>query len=304
MSGADAYDLGHRDRLALQGPDTPAFLNRLFTVETLSMAPGTGDRAFLLDPRGRVELAGHLLRVADDAYLFECSPGHGEEVMAKLDLYHFGERFSVGASDFDALVSLQGTSAAAVLAAVGLPAPDGPWDHAAGTLDGVPVRVARVDRAGTSGFDVFCADAEPVLAALVAAGAHSATPVDLEARRVEAGVADHPTEYGPHSNPLEVSGTLGISEGKGCYPGQEVIERTLALGRPPRRLVRLALDGPAEVGTDLATDARSVGSLTSLVTLPDGRHVGLGLVRLKNADTTEPLHCGAAIAHIVHESGV
>ena len=32
MSGADAYDLGHRDRLALQGPDTPAFLNRLFTA--------------------------------------------------------------------------------------------------------------------------------------------------------------------------------------------------------------------------------------------------------------------------------
>jgi folate-binding protein YgfZ len=52
------------------------------------------------------------------------------------------------------------------------------------------------------------------------------------------GMPLSPSEYRDQLNPLEM-GLYGISEGKGCYPGQEVIERTLALGKPPRRFIFL-----------------------------------------------------------------
>ena len=66
---------------------------------------------------------------------------------------------------------------------------------------------------------------------------------------------------------------------KGCYPGQETVARVYNLGRPPRRLTRLHLDGSAEslprVGTEIELDGRSVGFVGS-----SARHHELGPIAL------------------------
>jgi folate-binding protein YgfZ len=122
-------------------------------------------------------------------------------------------------------------------------------------------------------------DFEPVWNVLMKAGA---TPVGLdalEARRIAAGIPGHPNELGEHSGPLEAGGMDGITDGKGCYPGQEVIERTLSLGRPPRVLVPVELGSHGEVGVLTGESEKSTGELTSVVTLPDGSVIGLALVK-------------------------
>ncbi|MCB9535989.1 MAG: folate-binding protein YgfZ [Myxococcales bacterium] len=297
--GALLVALGHHDRLRIAGPDAAGFLNRLLTVDVLHLAPGQGARPFLLDAKGKILLAFHLLRVDEQTYLVECSAGHGEDVAARLDMFHFGEALTIEpVDDAFTVITLQGGGAAGVLEALDVRPPEAAWAHAEATIAGHPVRVARVDRAGLPGFDLWLAP-DAFAAVWQAARDAGATPsgVDaLEVLRVDHGVPGHPNEFGPHAVPLELSVEDGYTEGKGCYPGQEVIERTLALGRPARQLLRLTLDGPADVGADLLSEGRVAGVLTSVATRPDGVVVGLALVKRKYLDA-EAFTCGDVAAH-------
>ncbi len=288
------YDLSGRDRVRVEGPDAPAFLNRLLTVDCARMPVGGGSRAFLLNATGRVELCLHLLRVSDEAFLAECSAGHGEEVLGKLDLYHFGERLTFGPAA-GGLLSVHGPGAADTLLGAGLPVPPAPYQHVEAAVGGQQIRVARVDRESGPGYDLWCADAAALRSRLVAT---PGDPGELERRRVLAGVPDHPAEYGPHSTPLEVGGTAGITEGKGCYPGQEVVERTIALGRPARALVRLVLSGEAHPEDTVCLDDEAIGALTSVARDDAGTFHALALVKRKHAEHEGPLTCGATEARI------
>ncbi len=254
-----SFDLSARDRLRIEGPDAPSFLNRLLTIDARRMEPGAGARTFLLDAKGRIDACFYLLRTGPESYLVECAAGHGAEVLGKLDIYHFGERIEFAPCDDLTVLSIQGPGAVDALSTAGVTPPEAPWAHHEAHLGGLAVRLVRVDRGG-DGVDVWCSDPGAVRAAL---GLRVGDAAELEAMRVEAGVPAHPNEYGPHSSPLEVSGTSGVTEGKGCYPGQEVVERTLALGRPPRRLARLELDGPVAAGAGLLSGDDAVGTVTS-----------------------------------------
>lgn len=224
--------------LNLHGADAPDFLNRLLSLDVKGMAVGAASRAFLLDARGKIVLALRLYRAAADAFWADVDSDHAAAVRERLDMFHFGERFAINALDRR-------------LVCVFDDAPDG----------GV-----ASDRYGPC-WDVYLAPDQTL----------DGTPVDAawcEARRIAHGVARWPTEYSPDITPLDV-GLAGVTEGKGCYPGQEVIERTLALGRPARRLVQVALDAPATPGP-LTVDGKAVGTLTSVA---DTR--GLALIKYK-----------------------
>lgn len=263
---ATLFDLSARDRLRIEGADAAAFLNRLLTLDVLHLEVGCGARTFLLSSTGRVEACFHLLRTGEERFLAECGAGHGAEVCAQLDRYHFGERITFVPCDDLTVFTLQGDGAAELLPE----APSGPWDHVQTELG----RVARVDRGG-DGYDVWCA-AAPTL------DAERGDLALLERMRVAAGVPDFPAEYGPHSSPLEVSGTSGVTEQKGCYPGQEVIERTLAIGRPPRKLVRLTVADGVTPGAEVLAGGAKAGVVTSVVGA-----LALALVKRKLEDDSE-----------------
>ncbi len=286
MTDATLFDLSARDRLRIEGPDAASFLNRLVTIDVKNMAVGSGALTFLLEPKGRIQACFHLLRISRESFLAECSPGHGAEVCARLDVYLFGEQISFTPCEDLTVLSLQGRGARAMLVAAGIKPPEAPWEHLQTELG----RVARIDRAGP-GFDIWCSDSAALQETLQtrAEGLRA-----LETMRIEAGFPDHPAEYGPHSNPLEVSDRTGITEGKGCYPGQEVIERTLALGRPPRKLVRLVLEGEVVAGVAVLDGDKTVGVVTSVA----GR-AALALVKRK-LETSDGLLCEGGVAVRFH----
>lgn len=283
-AGAGLFDVTARSRARVVGPDAAAFLDRLLTVAVRSMKAGQGSRAFLLDARGKIKLAFHLMRIDDETFWTDATPGHGAAIIEALDMYHFGEQlhFETGEGAYVGL-SVQGPRAQATVEAMGLPVPAAPHAHLTAAVGGVQVRVVRADRVGAPGYDLLLPPhGYGVVWSLAReAGAAPAGWDALDALRVAAGVADHPAEFGEHSSPLELDAMDGISEGKGCYPGQEVIERTIALGRPPRQLVRVALDRWVDPGTPLTVDGKSVGELTSVAHLPGEGVAALALVKRK-----------------------
>lgn len=106
-----------------------------------------------------------------------------------------------------------------------------------------------------------------------------------DALRIEAGQPRVFVDTDERTIPNELANPVGLTLGpavhlqKGCYPGQETVARVYNLGRPPRRLTRLHLDGSAEalpqIGSEIVLDGRSIGRVGS-----SARHHELGPVAL------------------------
>ncbi len=301
--GVGLVDADHRDRIGVVGPDAESFLDRLLTVGVKTMQPGQGGRAFLLDARGRIQLAFDLYRLDGESFVTDASPGHGAEIIEKLDMFHFGERLAFEPdAGAESALELHGPRAAAALAAMGLEAPAQPGDHASGAVAEVTLRIVRRDRTAAPGYVlIFPAGAYPAIwRAALTAGARPVGFDALDAARIAAGRPAHPHELGPHASPLEMGGMDGITEGKGCYPGQEVIERTIALGRPARRLMRLSIDRAVAPGDALTDEAgKAVGTLTSVAPTGDGA-VALALIKHRAAKAGGPWRVGGGVAQPVH----
>ena len=114
-----------------------------------------------------------------------------------------------------------------------------------------------------------------------------------EALRIAAGVPRPGLDTDDRTIPNEV-GLLGraVHLDKGCYRGQETVARVHTLGRPPRRLVVLHLDGSAErlpgVGSELVLDGARVGTVGTSARHHELGPVALGVVK-RNVDPTATL---------------
>jgi folate-binding protein YgfZ len=298
-TGTALLDASNEARLDVAGVDAPTFLHRLLTANVRHLAPGHGTPAFLLSSTGRIRLALTVLRENEARYTLFAGGVDTADLLAELDRYLFTERVELAPIEaLHAQLSLQGPTAAATLAAAGLPRPEAPFAHAEGHLAGLPVRVVRHDRFATEGFDVLvpAQDFEAAFGALVGAGAHPVGHVAAEMHRVETGRPAFGAEWTPEASPLEVSGLYGVTEGKGCYPGQEVVERTLSMGSPPRALIRLQAEAALTPGTEVSAAGGAIGQVTSAATLPDARHLALALVKRRFGETDEPLRVGGIAA--------
>lgn len=221
-------DRSHRDVLAISGPDRLIWLHTLLSQHLSELAPYEPTQALLLDANGRVE---EHLQVLDDGERtwLDLEPGRGAGFRSYLERMVFWSNVVVEAPEV-AVLSVLGPDAAAVVTAAEPPT--------------VISRVTSWPAGG--GLDVLVPRAELALAAakLSAAGARPLGSWGFEALRVAAGVPRLGRETDDKTIPHEV-GWIGtaVHLKKGCYRGQETVARVHNLGRPPRRLVLLHLDG-------------------------------------------------------------
>jgi tRNA-modifying protein YgfZ len=234
----------------------------------------------VLSPNGHVE---HHLVLAElgGATWTDVEPGTGSALHAFLEKMRFLLRVEPKlVTDQWAVLSLVGPQVAEILTAAGAPAPEQMYAVQA-FGDGFVRRMPPIgDGAPVVDLVVPRAELDSVAAGLEAAGAGLAGFQAYEALRVEArrprlGVdSDHRTI----PNELEWLRTA-VHLQKGCYRGQETVARVHNLGRPPRRLVLLHLDGVSEVlaepGTPVLAGTREVGRVGSVV-----RHYELGVIAL------------------------
>ena len=261
--GTGTVDLSHRGVLTVTGPDRLSWLHSLTTQHLSDLPPGIGVTTLVLSPQGHVE---HALYGVDDGETFwaHTEPGAAAAAVAWLDRMRFLLRVEVAdRSDELAVV----------------------WQP-----DGTPPEPGRVIRAGLDslgGHETFLPRAE--LAAFLD-GRPLAGSWAHEALRIAAGVPRVGVDTDARTIPNEI-GLLGVGVhlDKGCYRGQETVARVHTLGRPPRRLVRLLLDGTAEAlpvpGAPLLAGDRSVGFVGSSARHFELGPVALGLVK-RNVDAS------------------
>lgn len=284
-AGEGYVDISHRAVLTVTGPDRRDWLHSLLTQSIDQLKPGESALSLLLDPQGRVQHELHLIDDGTTTWI-TTEPGAGEAMRHYLDSMRFMLRVEVAdVSDDYAVVwqpvrqPVEGHPTWLVPEAfAGLPAPDagGDWDRLVAARPGVLVgREVVVPRAELDDFHA-------------AAGAPAGTWA-LEALRIAAGVPRVGLDTDDRTLPNEM-GWLGpaVHLNKGCYRGQEAVARTHNLGRPPRRIVLLHLDGTQErlpaVGAAVELDGRRVGSVGS-----SARHFELGPIALATIKRSTPL---------------
>jgi folate-binding protein YgfZ len=280
--GAAVVDRSDRDVLTVSGADRLTWLHSLTSQHLERLADGAGTEALVLSPQGHVEHHLVLTELADTTWA-DVEPGTGAALAEFLQRMVFMLRVEPAlASDGWALLTLAGPRAGTVLEAAGFPAPSVPHGVAALDGGGWVRRMPPIGDGTTDVVDLLVPRAElgARADALIAAGATPAGLDAYEALRVEArrprlGLD---TDHRTIPNELEWLHSAVHLE-KGCYRGQETVARVHNLGRPPRRLVLLHLDGVSEElpapGSQVLAGSRAVGRVGTVV-----RHHELGVVAL------------------------
>ncbi|MGW2253774.1 CAF17-like 4Fe-4S cluster assembly/insertion protein YgfZ [Kitasatospora sp. NPDC001660] len=239
--GTGFVDLSHRGVVTVTGADRLSWLHLLLTQHVSALPPQEATEALVLSPHGHVE---HALYLVDDGTTTwaHVEPGTQGGLLAYLESMKFFYRVEVA-------------DATADYAVVHLPA------GSAGSVEGV----AAV-RELPYGRDLFVPRAE--LEKLTAGYGPAAGVWAYEALRIEAHRPRLGFETDHRTIPHEVDWLrTAVHLQKGCYRGQETVARVHNLGRPPRRLVFLHLDGTEETLPPHGTEVR-------LASDPDGRALG------------------------------
>lgn len=239
-AGRGAVDLSHRDVIEVSGVDRLSWLDSMTSQLLLGLTPGASTYDLLLDAHGRVESEMHLVDDGERT-LITVEPGNGQAARDFLDRMRFMLRVEVhDVTDAYAVVWEPVRERHASLPTILTPAAFAGLPMGDVGADVSKYTVARHEP--WRGREVLVPRAE--LDAYLDGVGELAGSWAWNALRVAAGVPRFGVETDDKTIPHEV-GWLGtaVHMKKGCYRGQETVARTHNMGKPPRRLVLLHLDG-------------------------------------------------------------
>ncbi len=275
--GAASVDLSARGRFLMRGRDRARLLHNVTSNDIKKLAPGSGCYAFILTPQGRIQADVHVF-CFPDYFLLDTEPDLREKVPQLILKFKVADQVEIeDISGHTAAIGLEGPAAAAVLASLNAPVPGDPYVH----LPWGDSTVASVSVTGQPGFRIFFPVGQKP--SLEAGGAKPATESDVRIVRIENGKPRYGDDIRDTSLPQETQQMHAVSFEKGCYIGQEIVERIRAQGRVNKKLVRLAIDtaDPLPAGARLTMDGKEAGEITSAVYSPQSGFVAaLAYVRV------------------------
>jgi folate-binding protein YgfZ len=280
-TGAGLVDLANVGSVTLSGPDARRFCNGMFTNNIRRLTPGQGNRNAMCDDRGRIQGLMDIYCTDEDSFLGVLEGVSAAWFEERYQLYIVFDDVEMTVSDAAPWVlSVQGPETDAVLAKLGLPIPEESGDHVQ-VEDGI--RVCRKNRTGAGGVDLLVpADVlTPTFEALAAAGATPVGHAAFDQARILAGRARWPHDGTEKSLVHELRLEDEVCNfDKGCYLGQEVINRIDVKGQVTKRLSGLALaqDALPPAGAELWRGDKAVGWVTAAVR-SGGQALALAIVR-------------------------
>ncbi|RPJ49167.1 MAG: aminomethyl transferase family protein [Candidatus Latescibacterota bacterium] len=279
------------EMLRFRGADRVRFLENMLTGDVKTLEPGQGAWSAVLTPKGKFVALFRLLCFAD-SFLALLEPGSASVLARALEPFAILEDVEISdESERHGIVHLAGPESTRLLAAVsGSAIPHAPLlAHRPLSLPGLRggAHAVRECATGEDGFDLLVpsgqiADAWRALLRHETPKAHPVGADAYEVLRLEAGTPLFGVDVGPEIGPIEAGLEGAVSFRKGCYPGQEVVAKTHYRGKPPKRLVGLAIEGdesPAAGAVVLAGDEEA-GRITSAVRSRNpGSVIAFALVR-------------------------
>jgi folate-binding protein YgfZ len=304
-------DTNYRALFSFTGPDRQRYVNAILTSNVRDLKPGQGAVGMLLNPQGHI--LAEVETFAREESILACS-----HAMIRERTFSTFEKFIImddvmleDVTPSMGTLDLAGPRTRALLAELGLRnfAEMPLLAHEETMVGQIPCRVVRRELAGDAAATLIAGRARlPELWRDLAERVrlHGGAPAGMEAVnsiRLESGIPwfghDYDDKQIPHEAGLEHS---HINYEKGCYTGQEIVERVRSRGHVNRRLAELRFsssEAPAP-GTKLLYGGSEVGSVTSSAFSPTlGQAIGLGYLRREHSAVGTRLDASGIPAEVI-----
>ncbi len=274
------FDLSWRAKLLVTGRDRTRWLNGMVTNNIRDLAPGRGVYSFFLTPQGHL-LGDMYVYNRGESMVLDTDVAQAERVASKLKRYIIMDKVEIddAAATFSA-VGLQGPKSAEVLRRAEFDLPElAPLEIRDLAWQDVTIPVVRTLHGG---YEIWAGDANTarVWESLATAGAAPVGSEALEIWRILQGIPRYDQDIRERDLPQETRQEQALNYTKGCYIGQEIVERIRSRGAVHRMLIGFRFAGPPPApGTKIEKDGREVGEITSVTTAPGMGPIGLGYIR-------------------------
>jgi folate-binding protein YgfZ len=298
--------LDHMGWIRVTGEDRVRWLNGMVTNAIQQLKDGEGNYNFLLTVQGRIQGDATIL-AEPDALLMETASSQVPGLMTLLDRFIIMDDVELAdATGSQSGLLIAGPKAVSLLKRIGLNIEDlGALEKRTMPWNAAQISVFHIHSPLIPRFELWAdADAtQKLLEALQSAGAVFCEAQSLEWLRILEGTPLYGTDIRDRELPQETGQTRALHFAKGCYLGQEIVERIRSRGNVHRTFSAFRLNGelPA-AGAHLEADGKQVGELTSVAAIPlptdDGTiiQLALGYIRREALDRGLTLHYAGGVA--------
>jgi folate-binding protein YgfZ len=279
---AAIIDLSRRGRIRVTGEDRARLLHAMTTNHVQNLQPGQGQYTFFLNAQGQIQADAYILCFAGH-FLLDVEPQTRHSVYQHLDHFIIADDVTLeDVTDETFAFGLEGPQALQFAAQAGMAVPNAAFAH----TEYDPYSIAAISYTGEHGIRIYgpALRKDDALETLTNAGAILATAEDAEASRIVHFKPRYGRDITEKSLPQETQQTRAVHFQKGCYLGQEIVERVRSRGHINRLL--MGFTGESEhapaVGAKVAYGGKEDGEVTSAVAI-DGAFYGLAIVRAQIA---------------------
>jgi aminomethyltransferase len=307
LTSAGIYDLGWRGFIRVTGKDRVRWLNNMVTNSVIGLEENAGCYSFVLNAQGRIQGDLDIYRPSDDpdALWLRIDRAQIESLTAYMKRYIIMDKVELEGAPFKpsfglggetreewTALGIAGPKAAEILAVLGLPVSElEPVHLVQSSWRGKSVTVIATHAPLVPRYEIWI-EAGALLTlwnALVEAGALPCGAAAVEQLRILEGTPAYGIDIADRDLPQETGQNRALHFKKGCYLGQEIVERIRSRGNVHRTLSGFLLEGdPPSSKAQILADDKPVGELTSATqaAIPGAgeRTIAIGFIRREALD--------------------
>jgi aminomethyltransferase len=304
ISAVGVYELNWRTRLRVSGKDRVRWLNGMITNNVRDLPVGQGIYNFLLTAQGRIQ--GDLYVYNRGEYLvLDTDQFQAENLLTLLRRYIITDKVEIARDENLAAIGVAGPNSSELLKKLGIELPDlSALQLAVTTWRDVALTVVRGDLPQVDSYEIWLdsANITQLLQEIINAGGTPAGSNAVELLRIACGIPAYGQDIRERDLPQETGQERALNFIKGCYIGQEIVERIRSRGAVHRKFTGFKIDGllPA-LGSKAQANGKEIAEITSAAVLPLANGelaVALGYVRREACPAGTEIEIGAAKATV------
>ncbi len=249
LTQCGVYELTERGTIAVTGADRIRWLNGIITNNIRDLSPGTGVYAFVLNPQGRI-LGDLYAYNRGDTFQIETDRSQLQNLLDHFNRYIIMDDVEVREANEPKAIGVTGPAARKTMLAIGIEIPE---LQSLGFVDLIwrnhAITVVRQDHPCVQSYEIWTSsdNVEVLRRSLQEAGAQLVGRDDLELLRIASGVPQYGQDIRERDLPQETGQQRALHFSKGCYIGQEIVERIRSRGNVHRQFTGFTVEGPLPV---------------------------------------------------------
>lgn len=286
LAGCGIYHLSWRGKINVTGGHRARWLNGMISNNVRDLQPGHGVYAFILNPQGHIQ--GDLYAFhRGDSFVLDMELAQRDKIMQWLRRYIIADDVQLTElSDKLTAIGLTGPKSREIMQRAGINVPE--LEHlqfADLNWRDIPITILRSGEEAGESWQIWIPPdrVNTIWEALVNAGAKPSGTSALNLFRIAKGIPQYGQDIRERDLPHETRQMRALNFNKGCYLGQEIVERIRARGAVHRQFTSFSVEGRLpEPGTKIQSEGKEVGEVTtSAILLLPGRDrpVALGYLR-------------------------